>query len=38
MQAGGEYGFVECDMRYVDQRAMFGPEGFTLGRGSVESS
>ena len=38
MQAGSFYGFVQCDMQYVDERPIFGPEGFTLGRGSIESS
>ncbi|KAL9067940.1 MAG: hypothetical protein Q9161_006559 [Pseudevernia consocians] len=35
MEAGADYGFVACEMQYVDERAMFGPGGFTLGRGSV---
>lgn len=38
MQAGSIYGFVQCEMQYVDERPIFGPEGFTLGRGSIESS
>ena len=38
MQAGALYGFVECEMRYVDERAIFGPGGFELGRGRVEMS
>lgn len=31
MEAGEQFGFGECDMRFVDHRAMFGPSGFTLG-------
>ncbi len=31
MEAGGEYGFVGCEMRFLDERAMFGPGGFLLG-------
>ena len=39
MQAGvGLYGFVECEMQYVDERAIFGPGGFELGRGRVGMS
>ena len=38
MQAGYDYGYVECEMQYVDERASFRPEGSTLGRGSLESS
>ena len=32
MQAGQIFGFVACDMRFVDERAIFGPAGITLGR------
>lgn len=38
MQAGANYGFVECEMRYVDERAIFGPGGFTLGMGTLQLS
>lgn len=37
MQAGSDYGFVACRMRYVDQRDIFGPAGFTLGEGQFEA-
>ena len=38
MQAGASYGYVRCEMRFVDERPMFGPSGFTLGWGTLESS
>ena len=31
MEAGDQFGFGECDMRFVDYRTTFGPSGFTLG-------
>lgn len=31
MEAGEQFGFGECDMRFVDYRTTFGPSGFTLG-------
>lgn len=36
MQAGNDYGFVECEMRFVNERSIFGPAGFTLGRARLE--
>ena len=37
-QVGEEFGFVECDMRYVDERPIFGQAGFTLGSARLGSS
>ena len=37
MLVGVDYGFVEIDMQFMDEKGQFGPGGLTPGRGSFAS-
>ena len=36
-EAGVEFSFVESDIEFVDERPIFGPSGFSLGKARLET-